>query len=137
MQVTEITAEDGHDHDDYVGDSWCFALGSDGRFEDSFILLDSGSDEHVCPTSFVPRATTRQTDNKVRMRDAQGQTTKHDFQRDAKVKMQTEKGTSIAKATFEVTDVKVAIRSAGKLAQKNIEERLSPEGSYLAKMVGE
>ena len=101
------------------------------QFEESLISIDSGSDEHVCGYAFAPLAPTRETTNKITMRDAQGNEILHEHQRDVKVRMEGERGSATAVATFEVADVKGAILSAGKLVQKGFNVMLSPTGSYL------
>ena len=78
-----------------------------GDYEDSLILVDSGSDEHMCGYSFAPLAPTRESTNYVTMRDAQGNMIKHDHQRDVSVRMKSSRGSvAEATATFEVADVK-------------------------------
>ena len=88
----------------------------------------------MCGYSFAPLAPTRESTNHVTMRDAQGNTIKHDHQRDVSVRMKSSRGSvAEATATFEVADVKGAILSAGKLVQKGFQVTLSPSGNYLEK----
>ena len=137
-RVTEVTEEIqtkriAVDEEIFKQDSWIFAMGKDRHFESSMILVDSGSDEHVCSYSFAPLAKTRETTNRCTMRDAQGNQITHEHQRDVKVRMQTSEGLTTALTTFEVADVKGAILSVGKLVQRGFQVTLAPGGSFLEK----
>ena len=47
------------------------------QFEESLILIDSGSDEHVCGYAFAPLAPTRETTNRITMRKGHGHRGSH------------------------------------------------------------
>ncbi len=89
-------------------------------FQESLILFDSGSDEHVCGHGFAPTAPTRETTAHTTLRDAdaQGNTIYHEHSRDVKIKMDTGNTSTSARATLEVADAKGSIISAGKLVKK-------------------
>ncbi len=72
------------------------------RFEESLILVDSGSDQHVCGYSFAPSSPTRETSSRVTMRDAQGNQIYHERQRDARARMFSQVDTATAMVALKL-----------------------------------
>ena len=54
-------------------DRWCFALVTDSNCQavKGSVLIDSGSDEHVCRKEFVPAHVTQPDPHPVTLRDVQ------------------------------------------------------------------
>ena len=105
-----------------------------GDSEKILILVDSGSDEHVCPRSFAPRA--MWTEEPVgAMRDAQGKEIHTDGVK--KVKMHTvmekagKRQFAEVSASFVVATVKGPLLSLGKLMKKGYVVRGTAEYPYL------
>ena len=126
----EEWAEDPEEEDS----QWIFAGTSAGPEKPAGtmarILLDSGSDEHLCPKNFARTAPTRKTDNRVVIRDAQGEVIEHELQRNVTMKLG---GGVSASAPFEVAAVPRPILSAGKMVKEGVRVVLDMKGSYLEK----
>ena len=117
-----VAAETAHEENNLGEDlrSWVFAArAGEGSEVPSNILFDSGSDEHLCSSTFAPQAPTRMTNNPVVMRDAQGRTIEHELQRRVRLEMAGAAGEKVrGQADFEIARVSGAILSAGRLVNK-------------------
>ena len=121
---------------------WCMSVQAgehhEGEDHRTLILVDSGSDEHLCPASFAPRARLAPRGALKRsravapmMKDVQGNVIEN-------------KGTKVvgmslgnglhADVEFVVGPVKNPLLSAGKLVRRGYQIGMDPEGGhYLAK----
>ena len=106
---------------------WIFAVGaSSGR--NARILVDSGADEHVCPTYFAsatgPAKGATLYDTQGHMVEAHGTRTVH-------MRLGPE-GQSVG-AEFRVTNVKTPIFSMGKLVKQGYRSEAGPTGCNVSK----
>ena len=84
-------------------------------------LLDSGSDEHMCPANFAPWVEAETLARAPRLRDAQGAEIRHQCQaKTVSMRLQTDDKTHLSiTVTFLIGPVKQPILSLGKLCQSS------------------
>ena len=84
-------------------------------------LLDSGSDEHMCPANFAPWVEAETLARAPRLRDAQGAEIRHQCQaKTVSMRLQTDDKTHLSiNVTFLIGPVKQPILSLGKLCQSS------------------
>ena len=84
-------------------------------------LLDSGSDEHMCPANFAPWVEAETLARAPRLRDAQGAEIRHQCQaKTVSMRLQTDDKTHLSiTVTFLIGPVKQPILSLGKLSQSS------------------
>ena len=120
------------------GDAWVMAAGSSGPAASSspLVLLDSGSDEHVCPVAWREDLDLKFDDpgrNTV-LRDVQGNVIRQLGSRRIMMDMPAASGdgTVRAGAEFRVADVREPLLSAGKVVRNGGVIHLDAGNSYLA-----
>ena len=131
MEVDDVVMRTG---DDETSTGWCFALtsmcalvGSTGS-----LLLDSGSDEHLCTAKFADLIPTSRDRSPLKLKDVQqsdsGQKTVPML-----VGLTGGKHAMEATATFRVVEVRDSILSLGKLVRKGFSFNLGPGGCSMEK----
>ena len=121
----------GVHHVESLPQGWCMQASHEpvGKHDETYILIDGGSDEHCCTEEFGKHFATEPSD--AQLRDAQGH--RIPILGERTVHLDINGGS--AKATFQVGPFSKNILSAGKLLDKCYDVVLSKQhGCYLGKM---
>ena len=107
-------------------DTWCFALTTDLNCQavQGSVLIDSGSDEHVCRKEFAPAYETQPDPHPVKLRDVQKGVLQQYGVRDVSLQIDPSAITA-AQCAFKVAEVNDDVLSLGRLLRRGIELDLS------------
>ena len=134
MEVDDVVMRTG---DDETSTGWCFALtsmcavvGSTGS-----LLLDSGSDEHLCTLKFADLIPTSRDRSPLKVKDVQQNELVISGQKTVPMLVGPTGGKHAmeATATFRVAEVRDNILSLGKLVRKGFRFNLGPGGCSMEK----
>ena len=107
-------------------DRWCFAMTTDSNCQavKGSVLIDSGSDEHVCRKEFAPAYETQPDPHPVTLRDVQKGVLQQYGVRDVSLQIGPS-GITEAQCAFKVADVNDDVLSLGRLLRRGFEFDLS------------
>ena len=107
-------------------DKWCFAVTTDSNCQavQGSVLIDSGSDEHVCRKEFAPAYETQPDPHPVTLRDVQKGVLQQYGVRDVSLQIGPS-GITEAQCAFKVADVNDDVLSLGRLLRRGFEFDLS------------
>ena len=107
-------------------DRWCFAMTTDANCHAvrGSVLIDSGSDEHVCRKEFAQVYETQPDPHPVTLRDVQKGVLQQYGVRDVSLQMGPS-GITAAQCAFKVADVNDDVLSLGRLLRRGFEFDLS------------
>ena len=123
-QVATVTYSDEQSKE--KDDRWCFALVTDSNCQavKGGVLIDSGSDEHVCIKEFAPAYETQLDPHPVTLRDVQRGVLQQYGVRDVSLQIGPS-GITAAQCAFKVADVNDDVLSLGRLLRRGFEFDLS------------
>ena len=112
-------------------DRWCFAMTTDSNCQavQGTVLIDSGSDEHVCRKEFAPAYETQPDPHPVTLRDVQRGVLQQYGVRDVSLQIGPH-GITEAQCAFKVADVNDDVLSLGRLLRRGFEFVLSMGRGY-------
>ena len=134
MEIDDVVMRTG---DDETSTGWCFALtsmcaaaGSTGS-----LLLESGSDEHLCTPKFADLIPTSRDRSRLKLKDVQQNDLVIACQKKVPMLVRPTGGKHAmeATATFRVAEVRDNILSMGKLVRKGFSFNLGPGGCSMEK----
>ena len=107
-------------------DRWCFAMTTDSNCQavQGGVLIDSGSDEHVCRKEFAPAYETQSDPRPVTLRDVQKGVVQQYGVRDVSLQIGPS-GITEAQCAFKVADVNDDVLSLGRPLRRGFEVDLS------------